>query len=95
MLLTNLERVEGKKIECLGLATGTVILSTLGSNVRNPFLAQVERLQEARKNALDKLVSDAEAKNADCVLGINFTFTQIGNSMAEIFVYGTAAKYIE
>ncbi len=49
-------------------------------------------LEEARDQAIERMLDDAEKMGATAVVNVRFTTSQIGQQMAEILVYGTAVK---
>jgi uncharacterized protein YbjQ (UPF0145 family) len=46
----------------------------------------------ARRTALERLVNHAEELGGNAVLGVRFDSSDIGNGLAEIVAYGTAAR---
>jgi len=48
-------------------------------------------LEEARRHAVDRLVSNATAMGANAVIMMRFDSAEIGQTMSEIVAYGTAA----
>jgi uncharacterized protein YbjQ (UPF0145 family) len=102
MLLLNLDYVPGKDIEALGLVKGTTVQS---KNLGKDFMAGMktlvggelkqytEMLTEARQIATKRMVEEAEAMNADAVIGIRFGSSAIVQGAAEIVAYGTAVKF--
>ncbi|MBC7335797.1 MAG: heavy metal-binding domain-containing protein, partial [Clostridia bacterium] len=49
-------------------------------------------LQEAREEALQRLVQEAQSLGADAVIGVRFATSSVMQGAAEILVYGTAVK---
>ena len=49
-------------------------------------------LDQARDQALERMVKQAETLGADAVIGVRFTTSQTMQSAAEILAYGTAVK---
>jgi len=49
-------------------------------------------LTEAREEAMQRMIRDAEKLGADAVINIRFTTSQVMSSAAEILAYGTAVK---
>jgi uncharacterized protein YbjQ (UPF0145 family) len=102
MLLLNLDYIPGKDIEALGLVKGTTVQS---KNLGKDFMAGMktlvggelkqytEMLTEARQIATKRMVEEAEAMNADAVIGIRFGSSAIVQGAAEIVAYGTAVKF--
>ena len=101
MLLLNIEYIPGKKIEALGIAKGSVVQS---KNFGKDFMAGMktlvggeiesytQMLTEARQIATKRMVDDAEAMEADAVIGIRYTSASVMQGAAEITAYGTAVR---
>jgi len=51
-----------------------------------------EALNEAREEAMKRMLKNAEDVGADAIIGIRFTTSQIMSGAAELLVYGTAVK---
>jgi len=51
-----------------------------------------ELLQEARQEALDRMVEQAEAMGANAVLNVRFSTSSVAQGAAELFAYGTAVR---
>ena len=49
-------------------------------------------LAEAREQAIDRMIEEAEALGADAVVMARFQTAEIMSSAAEIMCYGTAVK---
>jgi uncharacterized protein YbjQ (UPF0145 family) len=49
-------------------------------------------LEQARRQAVDRLVVNATAMGADAVVMMRFDSSEIGQMMSEIVAYGTAVK---
>jgi len=49
-------------------------------------------IAEAREQAIDRMVNEAEKMNADAVINIRFTTSVIMGGAAELLAYGTAVK---
>lgn len=102
MILTTLEGVPGKEIvKHIGIVQGsTVRAKNVGKDILAGFKNLVggelkgytELLQEARQEALDRMVQQAENMGADAVVNIRFATSSIAAGAAELYVYGTAVK---
>ena len=100
MILTTTEHVPGREtVRIMGIAKGTTIRSRhIGRNILAWFRSLVggeihgftKVIAEAREQALDRLVADAQRMGADAVVTIRFTSAEVMRSAAEIVVYGTA-----
>ena len=49
-------------------------------------------LTEAREEAILRMAAEAEGRDADAIVAIRFETSDIMQSAAELFVYGTAVK---
>ena len=101
MLVATTERVAGYRVkQTLGQVFGVVVRSRgLGGNIlaglRSIAGGEIDEytqlLEEARRQAVDRLVRNATAMGADAVLMMRFDSSEIGQYMSEIVAYGTAA----
>lgn len=51
-----------------------------------------ELLNESRKEAIERMVSEAEDIGANAILNIRFSTSSVSAGASEIYVYGTAVK---
>ena len=102
LIIVNTEEVAGREIsEQLGLVRGNTIRARhIGSDImaglRNIVGGEVKEytqmISEAREEALKRMMEEAEVLNADAVVNIRFTTSQVMGGAAEILAYGTAVK---
>ena len=102
MILTTSNNVAGKQIrETLGLVRGNTIrakhigkdiLAGLRNIVGGEIKEYTEALNEAREEAMRRMLKQAEELGANAIVGIRFTTSQIMSGAAELLVYGTAVK---
>jgi len=100
MLLTNLETVPGRTIvKHLGLVQGSTvrakhvgrdIMAGLKNIVGGELVGYTELLQESRREAVDRMVQQAQSVGANAVLNVRFSTSSISMGAAELFAYGTA-----
>ncbi|GLQ96412.1 YbjQ family protein [Dyella mobilis] len=100
MLVVTTENVPGHQVvQVKGQVFGVVVRSRgIGGNVMAGLRSLVggeiheytQMLEEARRHALDRLVSNAKAMGANAVLMMRFDSAEIGQTMSEIVAYGTA-----
>ncbi len=100
MLVTNLEIVPGRRVlKHLGLVQGSTVrsknigkdlLAGLKNIVGGELKGYTELLQEAREEATERMVRQAEAVGANAVLNVRFTTSSITQGAAELLAYGTA-----
>ncbi len=102
MILSNTENVPGKTIqEFYGMATGSTvrakhfgkdILASLKNIVGGELKGYTELLNEARQEALDRMVQQAESMGANAVVNVRFSTSSVAQGAAELFAYGTAVR---
>ena len=102
MILTTQDSVPGCEItEVLGIVRGNTVRARhvgkdMLAGLRNIVGGEIEEytklLAEAREQAIDRMVVDAEGKGADAIVCIRFTTSSIMQRAAELFVFGTAVK---
>ena len=100
--LTTLEGVPGKSIiEHFGLVQGSTIRAKhigkdiaagLKNIVGGELKGYTELLQEAREEAIDRMVQQALHVGANAVVNIRFATSSVAQGAAELFAYGTAVK---
>ena len=102
MIVANTDFVPGRKIsKFLGLVMGSTVRARhLGKDLGARFKGMVggeikaykEMLDDARKEAINRMISDAEKLKADAIINVRFMTAQTMASAAEVMVYGTAVK---
>ena len=102
MILTNIEIVPGRNIvEHYGLVQGNTIRAKLVgrdfmAGMKNIFGGELkgytELLSESRKEALARMIEQAQSVGANAVVNIRFSTSSVAQGAAEILVYGTAVK---
>lgn len=100
MELTNLELVPGKSIvKHLGLVQGSTVrskhagkdfLAGLKNFVGGELKGYTELLNEAREEAIERMVAQARAAGGNAVVNVRFSTSNIASGAAEVMVYGTA-----
>ena len=87
--------------QTLGLSWGLIVRSVgltkgLTGTVRSLKAGEVKEFTEvvdrARHTALERLVDHAQQLGGNAVLGVRFDSSDLGNGLAEIVAYGTAAR---
>jgi uncharacterized protein YbjQ (UPF0145 family) len=102
MLCSNTEEIPGQQIvEFYGVVTGSTVRSKhVGRDILAGFKNLVggelkgytELLQEARKEALDRMMEQAHSVGANAVVNVRFGTSSVAQGAAELFAYGTAVK---
>ena len=102
MIITTSEDIPGKEItDLLGIARGsTVRARNLGRDIFAAFknvvggeIEEYTKLQaDAREQALERMIADANRLNADAVINLRFSTSLIMQGASEILAYGTAVR---
>ncbi len=100
MIVVTTADISGKRIvRTLGLVRGNTIRARhLGKDIlavfRNLAGGEIHEytkmLAEAREQAIDRLIEDAQAVGANAVVGVRFQTSMIQTGAAEMLCYGTA-----
>jgi uncharacterized protein YbjQ (UPF0145 family) len=99
MLVTTDEVVGYRIVKVLGLVRGNTIRArNLGRDISAVFKNMVggeisdytKMVAEAREQALDRMVTEAESLGANAVLTVRFTTNSMMQGAAELLAYGTA-----
>jgi uncharacterized protein YbjQ (UPF0145 family) len=101
IVVTNAE-VAGRRItESLGLVRGSSVRarhlgSDIAAHLRNIAGGEVREytkmLAEAREQAIDRMIEDAQVLGADAVITVRFQTSEVMQGAAEMLCYGTAVK---
>lgn len=102
MIVTNTEFVANKTIaETLGVARGSTVRSRnigrdIFASLKNIVGGEIEeytKLQaDAREQALQRMIADANKMEADAVINVRFTTSVVAQGASEMLAYGTAVK---
>lgn len=102
MLCSNTEDIPGQQIvEFYGVVTGSTvrakhigrdIAASLKNFVGGELKGYTELLQEARKEALHRMMEQARSLGANAVINVRFATSSVAQGAAELFAYGTAVK---
>jgi uncharacterized protein YbjQ (UPF0145 family) len=102
MIVTNVESVLGQTIvEHYGLVQGSTIrakhvgrdiMAGLKNIVGGELTGYTELLVEARREALNRMLAQAEELGANAVVNVRFSTSSVAQGAAEILAYGTAVK---
>ncbi|MDD4312202.1 MAG: YbjQ family protein [Eubacteriales bacterium] len=102
MILVNTDYITGKELEMLGLVKGSTIQTkNIGRDITQGFKTLVggeltaynEMMNDARALATKRMVSEAEALNADAIVNIRYASSAVMAGAAEVIAYGTAVKF--
>ena len=99
MIITTSGQVEGKAItETIGLVKGSTIrarhlgrdiMAGLRGMVGGEISEYTKMMAEAREEAIQRMVEDAEKKGANAIVSMRFTTSMVMQSASEILAYGT------
>lgn len=103
MIITTTFEVPGKKIgKVLGVVKGNTIrarhigrdlMAGLKTIVGGEIKSYTQLLDKARDEAINRMKEDAKKINADAVVGIRMTTSNVMQGSSEILAYGTAVKF--
>jgi uncharacterized protein YbjQ (UPF0145 family) len=104
MIVVTTEHIEGKRItETLGLARGSTIrarhighdiMAGLRNIVGGEITDYTVMLAQAREEALQRMVDQAEKMGANAVICTRFATSMVMTGAAEMVAYGTAVKVV-
>ena len=99
MIITTSGQVEGKTIaRTLGLVKGSTIrarhlgrdiMAGLRGMVGGEITEYTKMMAEAREQAIQRMVEDAEKQGANAIVSMRFTTSMVMQSASEILAYGT------
>jgi uncharacterized protein YbjQ (UPF0145 family) len=100
--ISNTETIPGRQIiEFYGVVTGSTvrakhlgkdILAGLKNLVGGELKSYTELLGEARQEALQRMIAEAQSMGANAVVNVRFSTSSIAQGAAELFAYGTAVR---
>jgi len=100
MIIVNTDRVPGYRlVEVKGLVQGNTvrakhvgrdILAGLKNVVGGELHSYTELLTESRRQAMERMMAQANQLGANAILNVRFTTSAITQGAAEMYAYGTA-----
>tara|TARA_B100002019_G_scaffold36069_1_gene30243 strand:+ start:494 stop:808 length:315 start_codon:yes stop_codon:yes gene_type:complete len=103
MKISNTETIANQKIKkTLGIARGSTVRSRnigrdIFASLKNIVGGEIEeytKLQaDAREQALQRMIEDAQKLEADAVVNVRFTTSVVAQGASEMLAYGTAVKF--
>lgn len=100
MIVVNTETIPGYRIsEMKGLVQGNTIrakhlgrdmVAGLKNLVGGELVGYTELLVEARRQAMERMLAQAEQLGGNAVVNVRFTTSAITQGAAELYAYGTA-----
>jgi uncharacterized protein YbjQ (UPF0145 family) len=102
LIITSTDSVPNKNVkEILGVVRGNTvrakhlgrdIMAGLKGIVGGEVKAYTELMTEAREEAFNRMVAEAEKLGADGILSVRFVTSMVASTMSELLVFGTAVK---
>lgn len=102
MYLTNIESVPGMKItNQYGVVSGSTVraknaIKDFGAGLKNMIGGELksytELLEEARREAIQRMQAQAQVLGANAVINVRFATSAVTAGAAEVYAYGTAVK---
>jgi uncharacterized protein YbjQ (UPF0145 family) len=100
MIIVNTETVPGHSIQSvLGLVQGNTIrakhvgrdiAASLKNIVGGELTGYTELLTEARRQAIERMIAQAQQLGANAIVNVRFTTSAVTQGAAELYAYGTA-----
>lgn len=100
MIIVNTEHVPGYEIvELKGLVQGNTIRAKhlgrdIGASLKNlvggELTGYTELLTESRREAMQRMMQQAQQLGANAILNVRFTTSSVAAGAAELYSYGTA-----
>jgi uncharacterized protein YbjQ (UPF0145 family) len=102
VIITTTDFIPGREIEkVIGLVSGNSvrakhigkdIVAGLRTVVGGEITEYTEMLSESRREALQRMMDDAQSLGADAVINIRYSTSSVMTGAAEMLAYGTAVK---
>jgi uncharacterized protein YbjQ (UPF0145 family) len=99
MILSNTETIPGYTItNHVGLVQGNTVrakhvgrdlMAGLKNIVGGELKGYTELLEDARKEATQRMIAEAQAKGANAIVNVRFSTSAITAGASELYVYGT------
>jgi len=100
MIISTSAQIEGKKIaKTIGMVKGNTIrarhigrdiMAGLRGIVGGEISEYTKMMAQAREEAIQRMVEDAEKQGANAIVSMRFTTSMIMQNASEILAYGTA-----
>ena len=99
MIITTSDKIEGKTVtKTIGLVRGSTIrarhlgkdiMAGLRGLVGGEITEYTKMMAQAREEAIQRMVEDAEKQGANAIIGMRFATSMVMQSASEILAYGT------
>jgi uncharacterized protein YbjQ (UPF0145 family) len=100
MIIVTTENIPGYEVtEVYGTCFGLIVRSRgLGADIMASFKGLLggeikqytAMLEDSRKEAMDRMVKNAQAMGANAIIMVRFDSGEAGQNMSEVLAYGTA-----
>ena len=100
MIIVNIETIPGRTItEVKGLVQGNTIrakhlVRDIAAGLKNlvggELKGYTELLTESRRQAIERMIAQAQQLGANAVVNVRFTTSAVTQGAAELYAYGTA-----
>ncbi len=100
MIISNMEEIPDQRVvKHLGVVQGSTVQAKnvfrdIGAGLKNliggELKSYTDLLEEARREAINRMTKEAEALGANAILNVRFATSTITQGAAEILAYGTA-----
>jgi uncharacterized protein YbjQ (UPF0145 family) len=102
MIVTTMNDIPGYEVdevygEVMGLTVrsrnlGSQIGAALKSIAGGELKGMTKALVDSRRDVMDRMVAEAEAKGANAIIAMRFDTSEMGGNWTEICAYGTAVR---
>lgn len=102
MIVTTSSQVHGRTVEqTIGLVRGSTIrarhlgrdiMAVIRSLVGGEITDYTKMMADAREEALQRMIRDAESQGANAVVDMRFGTSMVMQNAAEVVAYGTAVR---
>ena len=99
MIITTSGQIEGRQVsKTIGLVKGSTIrarhlgrdiMAGLRGMVGGEITEYTKMMAEAREEAIQRMVEDAQKQGANAIIGMRFGTSMVMQSAAEVLAYGT------
>ena len=103
IILATTNKIEGKNHEVLGMVQGNVVMAkhlgrAIGAGFKQLAGGEIKTytdlLNETRGVAIGRMLEQANAWNADAIIGVRLETCSVMDGCSEVTAYGTAVKFI-
>jgi len=92
-IIETLDIVRGSTVRARHV--GRDIMAGLKNVVGGEIRSYTELMSDAREQAIERMIADAEDLGADAVVGVRFMTAAVMSGASEILVFGTAVRIKE